>query len=158
MSQHPVLYRKHDCNLVYTTTQEWSDRGKGLETLTRRLREEGARRDEEREELETAAAAAREEAEARGEEVARLAVDFETRAACAEAGMDEKVGLGLGGMVHTCWRCGGVCVLVLFTTPGSCLIFWTHQCVCFLFEIWAHVFVQQARVLAVVVQQASGLQ
>ncbi|CBN75506.1 expressed unknown protein [Ectocarpus siliculosus] len=70
---------------------EWSDRGKGLETLTRRLREEGARRDEERAELETAAAAAREEAEARGEEVARLAVDFETRAACAEAGMDEKV-------------------------------------------------------------------
>ncbi|CAM9504017.1 unnamed protein product, partial [Ectocarpus sp. 12 AP-2014] len=70
---------------------EWSDRGKGLETLTRRLREEGARRDEERAELETAAAAAREEAEARGEEVARLAVNFETRAACAEAGMDEKV-------------------------------------------------------------------
>ncbi|CAB1111278.1 unnamed protein product [Ectocarpus sp. CCAP 1310/34] len=70
---------------------EWADRGKGLETLTGRLREEGARRDEERRELETAAAAAREEAEARREEVARLAVDFETRAACAEAGMDEKV-------------------------------------------------------------------
>ncbi|CAN0296275.1 unnamed protein product, partial [Ectocarpus fasciculatus] len=70
---------------------EWSDRGKGLETLTRRLREEGVRRDEERAELETAAAVAKDEAEARGEEVARLVVDFETRAACAEAGMDEKV-------------------------------------------------------------------
>lgn len=64
--------------------KEWSDRGNGLETLKRRLREEGAR-------LEKLLSAAEGEAGARGEDLARMMVEFETRAACAEAGMDQKV-------------------------------------------------------------------
>lgn len=71
--------------------KEWSDRGNGLETLTRRLREEGERRDEERGRLEKLVQDAEAEAGAQGEELARMMVDFETRAACAEAEMDEKV-------------------------------------------------------------------
>ncbi|CAM9586946.1 unnamed protein product [Scytosiphon promiscuus] len=74
-------------------TSEWTERGHALETLTRRLREDGVRRDEERARLETLAEAAKQEAESRAEELARLVVEFETRAACAEAGMDEKVGV-----------------------------------------------------------------
>eukprot|EP00752_Nemacystus_decipiens_P008373 g7484.t2 len=70
---------------------EWSDRGNGLETMRRRLREEGERRDEERGRLEKLVQTAEEEAGARGEELARMIVEFETRAACAEADMDEKV-------------------------------------------------------------------
>lgn len=71
--------------------QEWSERGKAVETLTRRFREEGGRRDEERTRLETLLEAANREAGARGDELARLVVEFETRAACAEADMDRKV-------------------------------------------------------------------
>ncbi|CAM9923968.1 unnamed protein product, partial [Hapterophycus canaliculatus] len=49
------------------------------------------RRDEERARLETITEAAKHEAEVRAEDLARLVVEFETRAACAAAGMDEKV-------------------------------------------------------------------
>lgn len=71
--------------------KEWSDRGNGLDALRGRLREEGERRDEETARLEKLLRAAEEEAGARGEELAGMMVEFETRAACAEAGMDEKV-------------------------------------------------------------------
>lgn len=71
--------------------KEWSDRGDGLETLTRRLREEGERRDDERGRLEKLIRDAEGEAGARGEELARMMVEFETRAACAEADMEDKV-------------------------------------------------------------------
>lgn len=71
--------------------KEWSDRGNALETLTRRLREGSERRDEERGRLEKLVQDAQGEAGARGEELARMMVEFETRAACAETEMDEKV-------------------------------------------------------------------
>lgn len=77
--------------MLVLVLKEWSDRGHGVETLRRRLREEGERRDEERGRLERRVHAAEGEAGARGEELARMMLEFETRAACAEAGVDEKV-------------------------------------------------------------------
>lgn len=56
-----------------------------------RLKEEEARRAEDRARLERRVEAAERDTGARGEELARLVVEFETRAACAEAEMDEKV-------------------------------------------------------------------
>lgn len=56
-----------------------------------RAKNEGARRDGERARLETLAEAAREEAEGRGEELARAVMEFESRAVCAEGQMSEKV-------------------------------------------------------------------
>eukprot|EP00903_Cladosiphon_okamuranus_P013256 g12360.t2 len=70
---------------------EWSDRGNALETMKRRLREESERRDDERTRLEKLVQDAQGEAGARGQELARMMVEFETRAACAETEMDEKV-------------------------------------------------------------------
>lgn len=76
---------------IFGTLKEWSDRGNALESLTTRRREEAERQDEERGRLEKLVQAAEGEAGARGEEVARMMLDFETRAACAEAEMEQKV-------------------------------------------------------------------
>lgn len=110
---------------VVDALKEWSDRGNGLETLTRRLREEGERREEERGRLEKLVQAAEGEAGARGEELARMMVEFETRAACAEADMDEKVRrLLVGVALSTCsvgWQekqGGRLCVAVYLRALG----------------------------------------
>lgn len=110
-------------SFLHVPFQEWSDRGNAVETLTGRVQEEGAWRAEERARLERRVEAAEGEAGARGEELARLVVEFETRAACAEAEMDEKVAASFTVCSRQGW--GIVVLLCRFTGErgwlGSCL-------------------------------------
>lgn len=78
--------------------QEWKERGKAIENIAQRSGEERVRWDENKARLETLLEAAKEEAGHRGDELARLMVEFQTRLASAEARVIEKVdGDGVGG-------------------------------------------------------------
>lgn len=67
-----------------------------MEFLTERVREARERRDEDRVRLETLVEAAKQEAGARGEQMARMVVEFEAKRAAAEAGMADRVSAGGG--------------------------------------------------------------